>query len=297
MTRAYDSTKWLMSKWLSAVPGSKNGGIVGDAAHQAQGGYHIGRNFQSSSNYSVANFAADRRGPGDSAAAVDVTMNTANMKTITARLKKAAQNRDPRLVKHVRAFNGTENGTSAIRIEVGNYGQYWATPDHTWHVHLEIYREFSGNDTKSMNAMAQVLEVITGKPAGSISGAKPAGETPLQPAVTGGGKLRRPWPSWMPKNHYFGNLNGPNASRGGSKLSKDWQKERAEIKAIQERIIALGYVPGIKAGTTAAKQWADGLFEKPTVDAIARWQRAKYNAQTTRYGEVWSDDWARLFTY
>jgi hypothetical protein len=29
---------------------------------------------------------------------------------------------------------------------------------------------------------------------------------------------------------------------------------------------------------------------------VAAWQRAKYAQQTSRYGEIWSDDWARLFS-
>lgn len=105
----------------------------------------------------------------------------------------------------------------------------------------------------------------------------------------GGAVLRRPWPSYMPQAQYFGLITGPNESHGGY-----YPAERADVKALQQRLIVLGYVPGV---TNPASGWADGLFEQPTADAVARWQRAKYAAQTSRYGEVWSDDWARLFTY
>lgn len=101
--------------------------------------------------------------------------------------------------------------------------------------------------------------------------------------------LRRPWPTYMQPGNYFGLITGPDVSHGGY-----FTNERADIKAIQQRLIALGYVPGI---TNPASGWADGIFEQPTADAVARWQRAKYAQYTSRYGEVWSDDWVRLFTY
>jgi len=40
-------------------------GIVGDAAHRARGGYHISREDQPSSNYSVSEYAIDRQGPSN----------------------------------------------------------------------------------------------------------------------------------------------------------------------------------------------------------------------------------------
>ena len=94
--------------------------------------------------------------------------------------------------------------------------------------------------------------------------------------------LHRAWPSYMPWGHYFGLITGPNESHGGYYLN-----ERADVKAIQQRLNALGFNAGV----------ADGLFEQPTKDGVSRWQRAKYVGTTTRYGEVWADDWAHLFTY
>lgn len=100
--------------------------------------------------------------------------------------------------------------------------------------------------------------------------------------------LRRTFPGYA-RGQYFGLRSGPAASHGGINAA-----ERADVKAIQQRLIALGFVPGI---SNPASGWADGVFEQPTKDAVARWQRARYAAQTSRYGEVWADDWARLFTY
>ncbi len=111
---------------------------------------------------------------------------------------------------------------------------------------------------------------------------------PAPPAPTGP-RLRMPWPSYMPTNHYFGLISGPTQSHGGY-----YAQERPAVQEIQRRLIVLGYVPGI---TKPSSGWADGKFEQATKDAVARWQRAKYSSSTSRYGEIWIDDWKHLFTY
>jgi hypothetical protein len=42
--------------------------------------------------------------------------------------------------------------------------------------------------------------------------------------------------------------------------------------------------------------WADGKFEQPTANAVAAWQR-KNMPGTKFYGQVWADDWQKLFTW
>lgn len=117
-----------------------------------------------------------------------------------------------------------------------------------------------------------------------------------KPRPDGEPYLRRQWPSYMPTSEYFGLITGPHESHGGyyQKYSTARHDERPDIKAIQQRLITLGYVPGI---TDPKNKWADGIFEQPTKDAVSKWQKAKYAATTTRYGEVWNDDWKHLFTY
>lgn len=102
-------------------------------------------------------------------------------------------------------------------------------------------------------------------------------------------QLRRPWPSYMLPGHFFGLITGPEESHGGY-----YANEREDVRAIQQRLISLGFVPGI---SNISSGWADGIFEQPTLDAVARWQRAKYPAYTEFYGQVWWDDWERLFTW
>lgn len=105
--------------------------------------------------------------------------------------------------------------------------------------------------------------------------------------------LRRHWPSDIPTNEYFGLITGPNASHGGY-----YANERDDVKAIQQRMIKLGFAKeNGKPITDVNAPWADGKFEQPTKDAVSAWQKKHYAAQTTRYGEVWTDDWQRLFTY
>jgi hypothetical protein len=90
-----------------------------------------------------------------------------------------------------------------------------------------------------------------------------------------------PWP--LPPGNYFGLISGPDESHGGF-----FANERPPIKLIQQRLQAMGYAP-------KTPSWADGTFGPQTGDAVAKWQHAKWAKQTTRYGEVWSDDWQRLF--
>lgn len=91
----------------------------------------------------------------------------------------------------------------------------------------------------------------------------------------------RPWPSYMPFDQWFGDINGPNASHGGY-----YANERGDVAAIQGRLAQLGY------GEVGP---ADGVFGPKTIAAVSRWQRERYAADTTYYGQVWADDWSRLF--
>ncbi len=93
-------------------------------------------------------------------------------------------------------------------------------------------------------------------------------------------------PAWsLPAGHFYGLISGPEQSHGGY-----YQAERPVIRAIQQRLIAKGYVPGI---TRVSDGWADGLFEQPTATAVAAFQHAEMPG-TQYWGQVWSDDYAQL---
>ncbi len=101
-------------------------------------------------------------------------------------------------------------------------------------------------------------------------------------------KLHRPWPSYMPRDEYFGLITGPPQSHGGY-----YDYERPDVKAIQQELIRQDYVPGHSDPNDG---WADGIFQPPTADAVTRFQHAKMPG-TQFYGQVWWDDWTKLFSY
>ncbi len=122
----------------------------------------------------------------------------------------------------------------------------------------------------------------------AAGGATPHHQDGPTPHHADGPHLRRPWPDWMPRGEYFGLITGPDRSHGGVNAL-----ERKSVRAIQARLVALKMVPGVddvKSG------WCDGRFEKPTATAVTRWQRANL-PDTEFFGQVWPDDWTRLFTY
>lgn len=174
-TKAYPATVRFANEWEDGIDSAARresaatvSGIVGDLAHRLEGGYHISRQDQSRLNYSVAQYVKDQQGPADAASAVDMTMNQASMILVTKRLARAVAARDPRVFGKIRAFNGTTNGSRAIRVECYEYGPsrgksgvYVATPDHLWHVHLEIHRAYV-NDWRILKG---ILDVILGKEA------------------------------------------------------------------------------------------------------------------------------------
>lgn len=150
------------------------GGIKGDAAH-GHTGYHISREDVYRPDYSVDEFAADRRGASDLASAFDITFKTrAELIEATKRMCREAVP-GGRLRGIVRAFNGVTKADTprndAVRIEVAEYtstagktGVYPASIDHEWHLHVEIHRQFANDAVR----IRTVLDVIGGK------GAKPA---------------------------------------------------------------------------------------------------------------------------
>lgn len=85
-----------------------------------------------------------------------------------------------------------------------------------------------------------------------------------------------------PHDHCFGLITDPSVRvHGGISAA-----EQVYVRYIQQRMQQLGYAPK----TTG---WADGVYENPTVAAVAAWQHARMPG-TTKPGQVWWDDWAVL---
>ncbi len=154
---APDAIRWLANQIVDSVDTAEISGIVGDVAHTY--GYHRSRNVIPRNDYSAV-LAADRRGDGDAASALDMKYSAKWMRIVTARLIKSAEDPgDPRMAG-VREFYGTTNGAVVNgRIHNGNYEWRFESSDdsHLWHVHISFLREHANNK----QTMRNVLSVIT----------------------------------------------------------------------------------------------------------------------------------------
>lgn len=149
----------LMDPWERAIDSATFAGIVGDAAHRLDGGYHISREDQPATNYSVADVAADREGRPDQAAAGDMKMLPADMILVTGRLYRSFSDLDDPRLNRCRGVNGTLDGRTAIRFDCQFGTVDEASDDHLWHVHLEIIRKWADDP----DTMRMILSVIVGQ--------------------------------------------------------------------------------------------------------------------------------------
>jgi|GEM_PF-7071721 len=106
----------------------------------------------------------------------------------------------------------------------------------------------------------------------------PAPAAPAKPSLP----ANYPLPYPLPAGHFYGDINGGEDSHGGY-----YANERPQVRAIQQALIAAGFVPGI---TDPNNPWADGLYEQATIDAATRFQKAQRPTSTDRWGEMWADD-------
>lgn len=177
-TLSTSALNWLANEWEKAYKTAVLSGIVGDLAHKKRGGYHISREDQPKTNYSVIR-ADDKpgNGPSDRAAAIDMTMSTADIIKCHTRIRELWKNRakDPRF-KYINAWNGWDGKGDAGRYDVVKGTITTATADHKWHIHLEIRRKY----VNDMNAMKAILSVLKGEP---LNTPKPEPVVVPKPAV------------------------------------------------------------------------------------------------------------------
>lgn len=175
----------------------------------------------------------------------------------------------------------TPSGTGS-----GNYGPwvpYGGADPHTQHIHLSVLHGSYGMDSSKWNL--------------SISGVTKPKPVVVPPPPKPSANNGHPVPSVIAKgtDDYFGSISGPNESHGGFNAS-----EQRFVKMIQQKLISLGFVQGI---TNPNSGWADGIFDtrrdRPgtgaTSMAVERFQR-KFMPNTTFFGQVWWDDWTKLFS-
>lgn len=153
------------------LPSMRIGGVVGDVNHGS--GYHISRedNIRRGhrGDYSIQ-APADKRGPSNAAAAIDITLSASMMVTVSKRLK-AAFDRDDDRIDVCREFIGTVDNRNVCgwnRYRTGRrtgwYSSGYSDSSHLWHVHISFFRAYV-NDT---NAVRGVAEVVCGLKPGAL---------------------------------------------------------------------------------------------------------------------------------
>lgn len=187
--------------------------------------------------------------------ALDLTHDPAAGMDIDRFTDELAASRDPR-IKYLIANRLILD--SRPQFSPWKWLRYNGSNPHTSHVHISVVASGLCDDPRPWN-----LPMLGGAPT------PPPNRPPTIP----------PWP--LPAGHYFGLITGPDQSHGGY-----YPGERPHVEKIQRALQRKGFAPNV-AG------WADGIYEQPTANAVAAWQRAAMPG-TTRYGEVWSDDWAVL---
>lgn len=162
-TSAHAMSWYIARNWETYYASAVLSGIVGDAAHQAGGGYHISIEDNSPTNYSVIR-PDDKAPPGDwprnLAAAIDMSMNPTDMATCSWRLWNVWNDKtDPRRV-YLNGFNGWFNdGGPAKRYDFVTQAISTSTPDHKWHVHKEERRRW----VTSQVAADAILSILRGE--------------------------------------------------------------------------------------------------------------------------------------
>lgn len=148
----------VVSAWESEYTSATFSGIVGDAAHQRNGGYHISIEDQSTDNYSCIR-PDDKAPPGNwsrkHATALDMSMSKADMVKSTNRWKAVwADKTDPRRI-YFNGFNGWTGSGDAQRWDFVTNTVKTSTNDHQWHQHSEKRRRY-WNDPKADRAMVSI---------------------------------------------------------------------------------------------------------------------------------------------
>jgi hypothetical protein len=133
------------------------GGIYADKT-----GYHNTRNDNPTTNYSVRD-AVDKRGPGDKAAAIDLTFRSAqsgNYSRIALySIRLYSARRDPKLRLYLREFYGNTDDDTQVEGWDFRYGRaVTSDKSHLWHIHISFTREY----VNSMEAMRYVYNIMIG---------------------------------------------------------------------------------------------------------------------------------------
>lgn len=266
-TRAYPLVTAVADGWEKLYPSAVCSGVLPDPAHEKRGGYHVGRAFQNATNYSVIR-VDDRggQGPNDGAAAIDMSLNRKDMLLCTRRLLAVWNNPDDPRRKFLNAFNGWLGTGPAIRRDMVSGKAGTASPDHKWHVHLEVRRRWLLTPAMVVavlsalrgDTVAQYLQAIGVR----VTATAPAGRT-----ATAKGPTVPAYP--------------------GRVLRRNDQQSKPDpaVKTWQERMLARGWKSLGKA---------DGMFGARTEDAVKRFQAVcRIGADGTIGPVTWPKPWTQ----
>jgi hypothetical protein len=183
--------------------------------------------------------------------------------------------RDPR-IKYVIANGWIMD--SRPQFSPWQWVRYNGSNPHTSHVHVSVVASPACDD------MTLWYVPMLGSGGGGGGGTTPP---PSKPPYPGSFNLL--------SGHYYGLLSGPERSHGGY-----YEHERGRIQAIQRKLVSLGYAyrgdgQQVPPSVWSTDGWSDGKFEKLTADAVSRFQR-QHMPGTQYYGQVWGDDWAKLWS-
>lgn len=160
MAENYDDTMGQLAKDIVAL---EDGDLVLAGIYANKPGYHNKRQNLPSDDYSVK-YPADKRGPKDKAAAIDITSRSAQagnyaiIKRYSNRLYVAGQANDPRMYGWREFFGQTDNdGTVEGWDYVKNSASTSSDKSHNWHIHLSELRQFVTNKANKL-ALLSVLK-------------------------------------------------------------------------------------------------------------------------------------------
>lgn len=152
-TVAGDNMKDIANKWEDQYSSAVLSGIVGDTNHPD--GYHISYDDNPHGNWSCSR--PDDKPPNmpsgnsNDACAIDMSMNTSDMKKCYSRALAVYNDKNDPRRKYLNAFNGWDGSGDATRLDFYANTKSYASPDHTWHCHCEMKRKYA-NDAKAGRA-------------------------------------------------------------------------------------------------------------------------------------------------
>ena len=136
------------------------GGIVA-----GKKGYHSSRDYNIAyypGNYSYADYAVDREGPGDHAAGLDITFPSAQrgdyskIRIYSKRLLDCGKANDPRTIYFREFFGQADTDTGVEGYQYDAERDSTSDSSHLWHIHLSVHRKYV-NDPEMTRAALSIL--------------------------------------------------------------------------------------------------------------------------------------------